>query len=202
MNWHDFNCADLPDMAWKNGGGSTKELARWPAGATLDDFIWRASIATIASDGPFSAFENVDRVIALLEGPGVRLTAGDAGIDHALDQPLLAYAFPGEAAVHCSIGGAPSRDFNIMTRRGRAKAEVQGLRRHAAMRMPPQGLVLVAEGRWRIAGGDGFAQEVGAGHGAWWHGAEAGALFDLVPLEEQSALLWVAIELQGEDACP
>ncbi|MBB5213351.1 HutD/Ves family protein [Parapusillimonas granuli] len=202
MNWHDFNCAGLPDMPWKNGGGSTKELARWPLDATLDDFVWRASIATIASDGPFSTYENVDRIIALLEGPGVRLSAADAGIDHALDQPLAAYAFPGEAAVHCHTGGAVSRDFNIMVRRGRARARIQGLRQAAAVPLPPHGLALAAAGRWRIEDGGGFSREIGAGHGAWWQGGRPGAVFRLAPQEPGSALLWAAIELQGDDACP
>jgi environmental stress-induced protein Ves len=35
-------------------GGETREIISWPQGAA--EFDWRASIATIAADGPFSAF--------------------------------------------------------------------------------------------------------------------------------------------------
>ncbi len=36
-----------PRMPWKNGGGSTEEITR-DAGAGLDGFGWRLSIADIA----------------------------------------------------------------------------------------------------------------------------------------------------------
>ena len=59
-------------MPWKNGGGSTDEIATYPRGAGLDAFDWRVSIAHVASDGPFSRFPGVERTITLLEGAGMR----------------------------------------------------------------------------------------------------------------------------------
>lgn len=44
-----------PRMPWKNGGGSTEEIAR-DAGAGLDGFGWRLSIADITESGGFSTF--------------------------------------------------------------------------------------------------------------------------------------------------
>ena len=83
MSLTRFNFAALPVSPWRNGGGETREIVSWPPGA--QDFDWRASIATIAQDGPFSAFTGIDRSITLLEGDGVRLfSAGH--IDHQLDR--------------------------------------------------------------------------------------------------------------------
>jgi environmental stress-induced protein Ves len=57
---HRFEGARLPAISWKNGGGTTREVVTQPPGAAFDEFNWRVSIATIASDGPFSTFPGVD----------------------------------------------------------------------------------------------------------------------------------------------
>ena len=56
--------AGLEPAPWKNGGGSTTEIAIAPLGATVDKFDWRISLATIANSGPFSVFPGVDRTLA------------------------------------------------------------------------------------------------------------------------------------------
>lgn len=201
MTWHDFNTSALPETPWKNGGGSTTELVRWPHNATLDNFVWRVSIATIASDGPFSRFENIDRIIALIHGPGVCLRDTVAGIDHKLDQPMRTYAFAGEASIYCSTGGAVSRDFNTMTRRGRAAARVVGLRQRSKMSTPRNGLFLATAGRWHISDRDGFTREIYSDQGVWWHDVQTDLPMYLAPQEEDSTLLWVAIDMQGEGNC-
>ena len=68
-----FDTAELHATPWKNGGGTTRQVACWPPGAGSDDFDWRVSIATIAASGPFSTFPGIDRTIMLLDGPGVHL---------------------------------------------------------------------------------------------------------------------------------
>lgn len=65
--------SDCRRMPWKNGGGTTVEIASAPGDADLDTFVWRVSVAEVARDGPFSAFPGVDRVIALVRGSGMRL---------------------------------------------------------------------------------------------------------------------------------
>ena len=42
---HKWSKQDYHTMPWKNGGGSTTELAIFPAGANLDNFVWRLSTA-------------------------------------------------------------------------------------------------------------------------------------------------------------
>jgi len=62
--------AGLSPVPWKNGAGSTTEIAVFPQDAGFTDFDWRVSLATIGADGPFSVFPGVDRTLALVEGHG------------------------------------------------------------------------------------------------------------------------------------
>ncbi|MGH8804698.1 MAG: HutD/Ves family protein [Polaromonas sp.] len=150
MTLQRFALADLPATPWKNGGGSTREIACWPPGAGLDDFGWRVSIATIAAAGPFSVFEGVDRSIMLLDGDGVRLRSGDGRIDHLLDRPHRPFAFSGDAAIACTLLGGPSSDFNVMARRGRWRAELRVLDRAASIAAAAHGVLLALRGSWRL----------------------------------------------------
>ncbi|MFE2375461.1 HutD family protein [Streptomyces sp. NPDC059398] len=107
---------------WKNGGGITREVAAGPAGAGLDDFSWRVSLAEVGQGGPFSSFAGVDRVIALVEGAGMELTVD--GFPHPVAAPFRPFAFPGDATTTCRLIGGPLVDFNVMTRRTEATAQV------------------------------------------------------------------------------
>ncbi|HEY2739486.1 MAG TPA: HutD family protein, partial [Thermoanaerobaculia bacterium] len=123
-----------------------------PPAAGTADFSWRVSVAEIAEDGPFSAFPGVDRQILLLAGPGVRLQAAETTppLDHLLNEPLVPFAFAGEAAIAASLLGGPSRDLNVMTRRGVMRAEVEVARSRVRVG-PCDGLVLLAvQGAWRL----------------------------------------------------
>ncbi len=71
-----FDIRKMPVSLWRNGAGETREICCFPPATR--DFFWRASIASIASNGEFSAFPGVDRVITLLEGGEVTLDAGRA----------------------------------------------------------------------------------------------------------------------------
>jgi len=104
-------CDAAAPQPWRNGGGVTRELLALPAGA---DWRVRISIADIESDGPFSAFPEVERWFAVLEGAGVDLRV--AGTAHRLrlgDAPLR---FDGGAATDCRLLDGPTRDLNLMLR--------------------------------------------------------------------------------------
>jgi len=72
-----LKASDRKPQPWKNGGGTTREVCAFPPGATLDGFDWRLSMATVAKDGPFSAFPGIDRVLIVLAGGGLDLTLPD-----------------------------------------------------------------------------------------------------------------------------
>ncbi|BBP98211.1 hypothetical protein BSFA1_33400 [Burkholderia sp. SFA1] len=114
----------LTPRPWKNGGGVTREIAAGPPGASLDAFAWRLSLADVAEDAAFSAFAGVDRVLVLLDGAGMRLTQDDGRV-HALDAPLAMARFPGETPIHATLIDGPTRDFNVMVRRDRARASLE-----------------------------------------------------------------------------
>lgn len=115
--------ASLMPAPWKNGGGSTTEIAVFPPGAGFDDFDWRVSLATITQDGPFSAFPGIDRTLALVDGDGVLLDFGDERVVLSPSEPLI--EFDGEEIVHATVSGANTTDFNVMTRRGRCRHRLE-----------------------------------------------------------------------------
>ncbi|MCW1839244.1 HutD family protein [Prosthecomicrobium hirschii] len=104
---------------WKNGGGVTTEIAVSPDGAGLDDFEWRLSAAEVASDGPFSTFPGIDRIIGILSGDGLILTVEGIGTVR-LDRSSDPFAFPGDAPTVGRLAGGPVTDLNLMVRRGHA----------------------------------------------------------------------------------
>ena len=187
----------VPTIPWKNGGGATRELARWPPGADMEHFDWRVSVATIAQSGPFSRFAGVDRVITLLTGDGVHLRQPEAGIDHRLEQALQPFAFAGDGGMDCELLGGTSQDFNLMTRRGRWRGAVQVLRNQAVLPARPAGLLLAVQGRWTVtplAATPGRAVVLGPDAGWWWADEECG--WNAVPEASagDSVLLQVLLE--------
>ncbi|WP_338767191.1 HutD family protein [Massilia sp. METH4] len=116
--------ASLNPTPWKNGGGCTTEILASPPGATLDDFDFRISLATIAQSGPFSIFPGVDRTLSLVDGGSVVLDVGNER-KVALSDREPVVAFPGEVPVSVTVDGSPTVDFNVMTRRDRCSHQVE-----------------------------------------------------------------------------
>ena len=119
-----LRAANYPRMPWKNGGGSTKEIAR-DAGDDLDIFGWRLSIADIGESGGFSTFAGYQRVITVLQGQGMMLLVD--GQDTRLLLPLDSFAFSGECLVYCALFGGPILDFNLIYAPERFSARLQWL---------------------------------------------------------------------------
>jgi environmental stress-induced protein Ves len=121
-----LRAGDYRRMPWKNGGGETMEIAVSPEGAGLDAFDWRVSMARVHRDGPFSAFPDVDRTLAILDGAGLRLAiAGRAPIElTAVSAPL---PFPADLPTTAALADGPVLDLNVMTRRGVAQHAVDRL---------------------------------------------------------------------------
>jgi environmental stress-induced protein Ves len=110
---HVVQADNVLAQPWRNGGGQTRELLAWPDAA---QWKVRISRADIASTGPFSAFPEVQRWFAVLEGSGVRLhLPGGPRTLQAEDSPLQ---FDGAAAPHCDLIDGPTQDLNLMVRKG------------------------------------------------------------------------------------
>ncbi len=107
---------DLVRVPWKNGGGTTAEVAAFPEGSGFDTFGWRISMADVASDGPFSIFPGIDRTLIVVEGEGIELDV--EGIAYRLDEDAPKLSFSGDDITAGRLLSEPIRDLNVMTRRG------------------------------------------------------------------------------------
>ena len=163
---HTFDLQTLPAMAWKNGGGVTREIVREPAGASLDDFEWRVSVADIAAAGPFSRFVGIDRHLLLLEGDGVNLSSDEAGLNVNLLADDTVLAFSGDVDMNSQLLGGTVRDFNVMVKRGMWQAQVNVWTEAATVQVQA-GLILQTVGQARCEHEEGEAV-LAAGQGCWW----------------------------------
>ncbi len=123
-------------MPWRNGGGTTWEIARGRLDGVADgeaaggDWQWRFSLAEIAADGPFSVFPQIDRWLVVVAGEGIALT-----VDGAAPRRLHRgddIQFPGEADIGCALLAGPTRDLNLMVDRRVARLVPGGEERRIA----------------------------------------------------------------------
>ncbi|MFZ6179135.1 HutD family protein [Nannocystis pusilla] len=138
-------------VRWKNDGGWTTELAVWPEGAS--EFDWRVSVAEVDADCTFSHFPGVDRSILVLAGAGFDLHVdGEAPARLRLGGP--AHAFSGDRSATCTLVGGPTRDFNVMSRRGRVRHALARSQAPTTLERRPglTWVVYVAAGETTIAG--------------------------------------------------
>ncbi len=160
-NFQTIRAPDYRRMPWKNGGGETVEIAVYPPEADLSAFGWRVSMATVASDGPFSVFPGIDRTLSILQGAGMELDiAGRTPVvlTHA-SKPL---AFPADAATTARLVSGTITDLNVMTRRGAWTHQVERRTVEGQHHLDAEGGVtmLLSLGNLRIEK-DGHAEELG-----------------------------------------
>ncbi len=188
MTLHLRRCDQVEPQRWRNGAGFTRELLTWPHTS-----LWalRISVADIDADAPFSTFPGVERWFAVVEGAGVELQMPEGR--KVVDGDSAPLHFAGEAAPACALIDGPTRDLNLMVRRGSGRATMQsagggegfaptqGLRAlfvaeaatlqidgSDALRLPPFALAWsdAAPGNWRLAGSSAAPR-------AWWISFEA-----------------------------
>ncbi len=140
MPLRHLRSADYRVMPWKNGLGTTTEIAVHPPDAALTDFTWRLSTADLGASGPFSSFPGYDRILVQLDGPPMTLAHEGLG-EHQLTlrEP---HRFAGELVTHATVAG-PARDFNVMVRRDRATADL-------AVRVFAPGKGMIAAGNPKV----------------------------------------------------
>lgn len=158
-------------MPWKNGGGRTREIAVYPPGAGMENFLWRVSVAEIAQAGPFSLFPGIERQLVLLDGSGVVLELPEEC--RRLSNPYQALRFAGEAPVRCAPLNGRCQALNVMTRRGGAEARLKVS--HGAHPIADAGalrMFFVARGEYRCGGKNGMPFELHQGDAALIAGRE------------------------------
>ncbi|QVM83985.1 HutD family protein [Novosphingobium decolorationis] len=110
-----IRAADRPEVPWKNGGGTTREIAVFPPGAGMDDFLWRLSMAKVEEAGPFSIFPGTDRTLGLIEG---QLALNGSDVNVTLDEVSAPLPFRADLPVDSVPIDGPALDLNAMVRRG------------------------------------------------------------------------------------
>lgn len=149
MDWTHLTPADGRLMPWKNGGGTTLELAVDPPGATLETgFRWRLSSAEVGVSGPFSPFPGLERWLLLLEGAGLDLDFGPRGRVR-LDDPRTPLRFSGDWPAAATLVDGPCRDLNLMVDPKAFRARMTALDLDAPAALPLGSaltLLLVARG--------------------------------------------------------
>jgi environmental stress-induced protein Ves len=142
-----LRAADRVAVPWKNGGGVTRDVIVSPAGATMDDFDWRVSIAEIASSGPFSRFPGIDRKLVVLEGKVALTVEGRSLV--LLDPHTAPLDFHGENSVQADLVGGPSMDLNVMTRRGKFNSKLNMIS-DSQLSIMKTGIIVISMGYLKI----------------------------------------------------
>jgi environmental stress-induced protein Ves len=119
-----FCASEARLVPWRNGRGTTRELAIGPAGASFErgDFDWRISTATLAESGPFSDFAGFERVLVITSGDGLIVEHGSAA-PRARLRRMEPYRFSGDWPTRGELVAGPVADFNVLARRGQFVAE-------------------------------------------------------------------------------
>ncbi|MGY5779995.1 HutD/Ves family protein [Rhizobium sp. LEGMi135b] len=140
-------------MPWKNGGGETVEIAVSPDSAGLADFDWRVSMATVATDGPFSVFPGIDRTLSILDGEGITLFI-EGRAPERLTQTSEPLPFAADAPTSATLIDGTITDLNVMTRRGRFTHSVRRVSFDGTAKLAPRSgvtLILCHRGHAEVA---------------------------------------------------
>jgi environmental stress-induced protein Ves len=108
-----LNPAGFRSQPWKNGGGITHEIVRWP---DTDAYDIRASLADDRAPGPFSRFPGYRRWSFLAGSAPIALDV--AGVPHELTARGDHIEVGGEVAITCALPAGPTRLLNILVRNG------------------------------------------------------------------------------------
>ena len=159
-----LRASEHKQMVWKNGGGTTSEIARAPFN-DQEEFDWRLSLAQVKSPGgPFSLFPGIDRTLCVVSQHDLYLTFTNS-VDTVvhLTQDSLPYSFPGELSISCLVHDGTLTDLNVMTRRGKFRHEVERmkmkLQQEEAISIPngSEEIVFVVIGQGQVTKSDGIA---------------------------------------------
>jgi len=99
-------------MRWRNGQGTTLEIAREPPGG--EPFAWRLSLATLERSCNFSAYPGYRRALVLVSGEKLHLTFWRHG-RRRLGPESRWVRFDGSWRTRCALAG-PCTDLSLIVR--------------------------------------------------------------------------------------
>jgi environmental stress-induced protein Ves len=107
--------AEFHSQPWKNGGGVTHEIVRWPDNSG-EGFDIRVSVADDRAPGPFSRFAGYRRWSFLAGAAPIVLDV--EGRRHELVARGDHIEVAGDVAIACVLPAGPTRLLNILVRDG------------------------------------------------------------------------------------
>lgn len=119
-------------MRWRNGRGSTLEIAREPAAG--EEFDWRLSLADIEQDGEFSAYPGCRRALVLVAGKSLHLRFQGHGTC-SLDPTRRGARFEGEWKTDCAVPDGRCTDLSLIVRTGSAGRRASVVRAPTVLRV-------------------------------------------------------------------
>jgi environmental stress-induced protein Ves len=125
-------------MRWRNGRGSTREIAREPA--TGEEFAWRLSLADIESDGDFSAYPGYSRALVLIAGTRLHLQFRGRGRS-LLSPAKRGTRFEGDWKTYCAVPDGRCTDLSLIIRKGSAARPPSIVRAPRVLRLESSGRV-------------------------------------------------------------
>jgi environmental stress-induced protein Ves len=128
-------------IPWKNGKGETIELAI-NEGGTLDDFIWRLSMASVVEDGVFSDFSGYQRNLILIEGYGINLQHDDSKIDK-LTRILDIANFDGGCRTVGNLPAGEITDFNVISHKEKCSVVVETFKEQQTLELKTANLCFI-----------------------------------------------------------
>ncbi len=157
-----LNPAHYRRTPWKNGGGTTVDIAD-------DGDIWRFGRTPIVSAGAFSDYSGHDRVQVLVAGRGLVLVTPDGEID--VRQPLRPVRFAGETPIVSRLEAGPVEVVNLIGRRSAVSVGLQVVHAGDALQLGEgTHLIYCAQGAAALTV-DGAARRLAADHGLQIEGA-------------------------------
>jgi len=115
--------ASRSPQTWRNGGGVTFEVARAaPPAGSMQEFLWRVSIARVDRAGAFSSFAGFQRLITVIEGGGMMLRG--LGRSDVTLRPFDVLPFDGAASITGLLPHGPVMDLNVIYDPTRCHAEL------------------------------------------------------------------------------
>ncbi|WP_369410540.1 HutD/Ves family protein [Parasedimentitalea denitrificans] len=99
---------EIAPAPWKNGRGTTRELAQR---SEQGQMVWRLSFADIAQDGAFSTFPGLSRIHTIATGHGLKLSGTNS---EYVAKPLKPVEFDGGLILNATLTDGPCQAFNVI----------------------------------------------------------------------------------------
>ncbi len=139
---------DYTRSPWKNGGGTTIDIAeeRLPGSlpGSWEELVWRLGRTTISTPAPFSDLGGFDRLQVVVAGSGLVLDTPGGEID--LRTPFVPARYRGEAPIASRLENGPVEVVNLVADRELADIALEVLGPDAGAALPAATCVIYAPG--------------------------------------------------------